>query len=81
MASKVAVVSTNIGSVPIWTQQGKFALLSPSGDVNSLTENLIKLLNNKQLIVQYAEGGYKYAQNFTWDRTVGKFEEILLELL
>jgi len=81
MASKVAIVSTNVGSISIWMKKGKYGLISAPGDIESLTENLIKLLNNKQKIIDYAEEGYKQARKFTWDKSTEQFEEILQGLL
>ena len=45
-------------------------------DVESLGQNIIRLLQNEKERKQIAENGYNYIKQFTWDRTVIQLEKI-----
>jgi glycosyltransferase involved in cell wall biosynthesis len=48
MACKVPVVTTKVGAVPDYTIPGRTALVSPPGDIESLANNVIELIENEK---------------------------------
>lgn len=76
MACGAVCVTTDTGAVPDYTIPGKTALVSPPKDVESLGQNIIRLLQNEKERKQIAENGYNYIKKFTWDRTVIQLEKI-----
>lgn len=81
MACGAAVVSTDVGAVKEFSIPGETALISPPGDVKSLTENILFLLQNEQACQKMAEEGYRYIQQFSWDKTAEKLEQIFEEIV
>lgn len=81
MACGAAVVSTDVGAVKEFSIPGETALISPPGDVKSLTENILYLLRNEDARRKMAEEGYKYIQQFSWEKTVEKLEQIFEEII
>ena len=56
---------------------GKTALLSPVRDPKSLSDNVIKLIENDELRQKIAEEGNRYIQSFTWEKSYEKFKKVL----
>lgn len=79
MACGAAVVSTDVGAVKEFSIPGETALISPPGDVKSLTENILFLLKNEKARQKMAEEGYRYIQQFSWDKTAEKLEQLFKE--
>jgi len=50
------------------------ALISQPGDVKSLSDNLLKALQDDKLRETMIENGLKTAKEFTWAKTVENFE-------
>jgi len=79
MACGCAVVSTDIGGVRDYAEHEKTALLSPPGDPEALTKNLLRLLEDDNLRIQLAKAGHKRIQEFTWDRSTDLLEQFLIQ--
>lgn len=77
MACKCAVVGTNTGAIKEIGINGKNVLISEPGDINTLSENLKKILENNNLLRDISIEGYNTALRFSWDKSVDKFERIL----
>ena len=77
MCCKCAVVTTNVGSVPDYAEDGKNALISAPGDIEAQTKNLILMVKNKKQREKIAENGYKQINKYTWVRTAKQIEELL----
>ena len=54
-------------------------LVSQPGDVNSLANNLLKVLQDGKLRERLIENGLETAKKFTWTSTVDNFEKALKE--
>jgi len=55
------------------------ALISQPGDVKSLSDNILKVIQDDKLRERMIENGLETAKKFTWAKTVESFEEILKE--
>jgi len=76
MACKIPVITTNVGAVADYTIPGKTALVSEPGDVNSLAQNLISLIENPKLRQKIGNLGYEYTKHITWERAAIKIEKV-----
>jgi glycosyltransferase involved in cell wall biosynthesis len=56
------------------------ALISQPGDVKSLVDNLLKVLQDDKLRDRLIENGLETAKKFTWTKTVENFEKALKEI-
>lgn len=72
-----AVACTNVNGYNEMVKDNETGLLSPSGNFEKLSENIIKLIKNKELRVTLAENGNKFIQKFTWEKAYSKFKNIL----
>ena len=72
------VMSDNKGSRD-YAVNGYNALVSQPGDVKSLSDNLIKVLQDDKLREKLIENGLETAKRFTWSSTVNNFEKALRE--
>jgi glycosyltransferase involved in cell wall biosynthesis len=77
MACGCAVVSTDCGGIREYAKHEVNALLSPPKDPQALAQNILRLLEDDDLRVRLARSGYERIQEFTWDKAVTKFEEVL----
>src|SRR4029078_5171035 len=69
MAMKRPVVALTNGGTPEVVEHGKCGLLSPPGDVEALAANLLKLLGDPALRIQFGEyGRSRVEQHFTPQR-------------
>ena len=72
------VMSDNKGSRD-YAVNGYNALVGQPGDVKSLSDNLIKVLQDDKLRERLIENGLETAKRFTWSFTVNNFEKALRE--
>ena len=79
MACGTPVVMTDSGGPRDYAVDGFNALISRPGDVKSLAENLLRVLQDDKLRERLVENGLETARRFTWDSTAEKFEEALKE--
>lgn len=75
MACKVAVVTTNVGAVCEYAVPGETAMVSEPKDIESMAENIIRLIKNKDERDLIAEKGYNYIAPFTWGKAANKLEK------
>jgi glycosyltransferase involved in cell wall biosynthesis len=76
MACKCAVVCTNVGGVPDYTVPGETALVSPPRDPNSLAQNIIKILEDEEMLRHVSEAGSIYIKQFTLEKATIQLERI-----
>jgi glycosyltransferase involved in cell wall biosynthesis len=76
-----ALVATDIGGHREYAHHGETALLSPPKAPQALAENIIRLLEDRELRLKLAYQGHRHIQQFTWDRAVTSFESVLHESL
>jgi len=81
MACKCAVVSTDVGGIPDFAISEETALLSPPHHPELLAENIIRLVEDKELRRRISEAGYEHIKNFTWDRATETLEQTFYKAL
>ena len=81
MACRCSLVTTDTGGCLEYAIDGQTALVSPPRDINALSQNLIRLLDDEVLLKALSENGYRKAHEFNWkencDRLVYLFEKSL----
>lgn len=80
MACKCAVVATNVGGIPHYTIKDRTALVSKPRDIEAMSKNIIKLLNNSDELKRLSISGYNHIRQFTWEKSAKKLEEILYQI-
>ncbi|BCU68744.1 glycosyltransferase family 4 protein [Stygiolobus caldivivus] len=80
MACGTPVVMTDNKGSSDYAVDGFNALISQPGDVKSLSDNLLKLLQCDKLRETLIENGLNTAKKFTWERTVENFGNALKEI-
>jgi glycosyltransferase involved in cell wall biosynthesis len=78
MACGGAVAATDNGGHREFAQHGVTALLSPVKDPSALADNILQLIQNKELRLSIARKGNAFIQNFTWDKSVSAFEQAIM---
>ncbi|MCM8821127.1 MAG: glycosyltransferase family 4 protein, partial [Candidatus Omnitrophica bacterium] len=81
MASRCAVITTEVGGISDYTLPGKTAIVVPPGDREGLLKGVITLLDNNEYFREISEGGYKKIQEFSVEKQGEKLEQILLNIL
>jgi glycosyltransferase involved in cell wall biosynthesis len=80
MACGTPVVMTDNKGSRDYAKDGFNALISQPGDVKSLSDNLLKALQDDKLRERMIENGLETAKKFTWAKTVESFEKALKEI-
>lgn len=75
MACKCALVTTDNGGSRDYALHRKTALVSPPKDPERLAKNLLRLIENEEILKTVAENGYEHIKQFTWERAVDKMEK------
>ncbi|MBS4212688.1 glycosyltransferase family 4 protein [Neobacillus rhizophilus] len=81
MACGCALVSTAYQGVFEYAENNKNSLISPVKDVDSIVNNLVKLLTNNELRINIANEGYRDIKKLSWENSVSRFEETLEKLI
>lgn len=66
MAAGLPVVSTTVGGIPYVVIDGESGLLSAYSDIDSFVQNIIMLLENKDLRDNMAQTARNIALNYSW---------------
>ncbi|NIM03269.1 glycosyltransferase [bacterium] len=82
LASRVPVVSTNVGGIPEIVKDGVNGILVPPGNPGALARAIISLIRNRALAEQMAEEGFQLVnKKFSVDRMVQDTKKIYRHLL
>jgi L-malate glycosyltransferase len=82
MACGVPCIGTNVGGMPEVIQDGKTGYICELGDITSISNKAIALLNNPQLHQQFAAESVVVANTkFKAEHIVKQYEQIYLRLL
>ena len=76
MAARTPVISTNTGGLPEVNLQGVTGFLSEVGDVDDMAKNAIYILNDEQRLEDFKDKAYAYAQKFSMDNILPKYERL-----
>jgi len=79
MACKAALVATNVGGVPTYTQPGKTALVVEPHQPEAFAQAIRRLVENDDLLQKVSEAGFAYIQNFTWEKACDRLEAVFRE--
>lgn len=77
MACGCVVVASDAGCVRDIGEHGHNMLISAPGDVEAMTENVERLLDDAGLLRQLRDGGRRTVSRLDWSRSADKLEEIL----
>lgn len=81
-AASKPIVSTNVGGIEDIVIKDQTALLSPSKDVDALSKNLVKLIDNYELRLSMAAVGKTFAlKNFNYSRLTAEIRDLYFQLL
>jgi glycosyltransferase involved in cell wall biosynthesis len=81
-ASGKAIVSTNIGGIEDIVLQNRTALLSPINDEQTLSDNLLKLVESNELRKSFSEAGADFVRNkFSYERLCSDMKVFYKSLL
>ncbi len=75
MASRCAVVTTDVGGISDYAVKGKTAIVVQPGDRGELLKGVITLLENNVYFREVSEEGYKKIQEFSVERQGEKLEK------
>ena len=73
-----AIVCTDTKGYLEMVVDGINALVSPVGDMDKMTANIIRLIEQDALRIEIAETGRETIKKFTWDRAYQKFKKQLM---
>ncbi|VUX40681.1 glycosyltransferase family 4 protein [Blautia luti] len=78
MACKCAIVGNRVGCLIDIGRHEDTAMLSDAHDLNTLENNLEKVISDCVLRKKISENGYEESKRFEWKKSFDRFEEILL---
>jgi N-acetyl-alpha-D-glucosaminyl L-malate synthase BshA len=81
MASGVPVISSNTGGIPEVNKEGFSGYLSDVGDVESMSKNAIKILEDDAILNQFKINAKEQAKTFDIHQIVPQYEAIYQETL
>ncbi|WP_272023514.1 N-acetyl-alpha-D-glucosaminyl L-malate synthase BshA [Olleya namhaensis] len=81
MASGVPVISSNTGGIPEVNKEGFSGYLSDVGDVDSMSKNAIKILEDDVILNQFKINAKEQAKTFDIHQIVPQYEAIYQETL
>ena len=81
MACKSALVTADTGGCRDYAINGETALISPDRDVDGLTMNLIRLLNDEPLLKSISKNGHQKISEFSWQRNCSQLQNIFKSAL
>lgn len=81
MAAEVPVVSTNAGGLPEINIDGYCGYMSEVGDVEDMSKNAIKILQDEKTHAKFKMNALNQAKKFDIDNIVPKYEALYLSLM
>ncbi len=76
MAARTPVISTNTGGLPEVNLHAKTGFLSDVGDIDDMAKNAIFILEDDNRLNEFKDRAYHYAQKFSIDKILPKYETI-----
>jgi len=81
MACGVPVISSNAGGLPEINEQGKTGFLADVGDVETMAERAIYILEDEDRLQQFKDNALAHAAEFSIDKIVPLYEAVYEEVL
>jgi len=76
MAAKTPVISSNTGGLPEVNVNGVTGYLSDVGDVDSMAENALKILENDATLQAFKQQAFEHAQKFELGKILPQYESV-----
>ncbi|MFO1257172.1 MAG: glycosyltransferase family 4 protein [Gammaproteobacteria bacterium] len=76
MACALPIITSNAGGIPYMVDHLKSAWIVPAGDINLLTEAIIKLIQNDTLRLTMAETAFKQSRIYFWPQVKERWAQI-----
>lgn len=76
MAARTPVISSNTGGLPEVNLNAKTGFLSDVGDTDDMAKNAIFILEDENRLNEFKDRAYQYAQKFSIDKILPKYEAI-----
>jgi len=76
MAASMPVVSTNSGGLPEVNIDGKTGYMSDIGDVKTMTNNAIKILQDDETLLKFKQNAYEQACRFDIHNIIPVYEKL-----
>lgn len=77
MACGCVVVGTNTGFVLDLGKHEENMMISATGDVDAMVDNICKVINNKELYYNLQRNGIKLTHDLSWEKSCDKLIEII----
>lgn len=77
MCCKTAVISTDVGAVRDYGENGKNMIIVKPQDIKAMAEAILKLSKNKRLRDSIAREGLETTKSLTWENQTKKLEEVI----
>lgn len=74
-----ALCCTDIGGFALYAKNEKTALLAPVYDIDAISKNIIRLIEDDELRCKIALNGHEYVKQFTWDLAFSNFKKAIEE--
>ena len=81
MASKNAVISTNSGGLSEVNIQNETGYLSDVGNVEEMSENVIKLFSDEERLEQFKNNAFKHSQKFDLPSILPLYESLYFNVI
>lgn len=81
MARMCAVVTTNVGAVPEYTDDGLYACVVKTHDVPAMVREINSLIENPCIMKGYQQMGYQASQWWSFEGAAKRFEACLISLV
>ena len=81
MASGVPVISSNTGGIPEVNIDGVSGYLANVGDVDTMGDKAIEILQDDQVLSQFKQNAKKVAKKFDLEAIVGNYEQLYIDAI
>jgi glycosyltransferase involved in cell wall biosynthesis len=82
MAMKLPVIASNVGGIPLVIENNKDGLLFEVGDIDTLKDNVLLLINNKTFSEKMTNAAYeKFINNYEYEVSMDKFLDMYKKIL
>ncbi len=81
MACGQALIASRVGGLVHLVEEGQTGILSPAGDAQSLSDNIIDLLNDEKKRTRLGKNAQSFAKKYSWEKNANRTQEIYFELI